>query len=235
MTEIGENMEQLSLEDDITLLRQYAQSQEPASFVELSRRHAGVVYGTCLRITANVQDAEELTQDCFFEMARRAATIRSSVGGWLHRLATHRSLNAVRSRNRRREREQNAAAVSPKEYTDSEAEVAWHHLEPLLDQAIDSLPEEHRTPIVLHFLENRPQREVASRLGVHQSTVSRHIQEAIVALRAHLCESGFVMAVRAADISSDNPCGSDGRSATACYADEDCPDRHRIGGDGNCD
>ena len=91
MAETEQYIEHPSLEDDIALLHQYARSQEPAAFVELSRRHAGVVYGTCLRITANVQDAEELTQDCFFELARRAATIRSSVGGWLHSLATHRA------------------------------------------------------------------------------------------------------------------------------------------------
>ena len=195
MAETEQYIEHPSLENDIVLLRQYARSQEPAAFVELSRRHAGAVYGACLRITANVQDAEELTQDCFFELARRAATIRSSVGGWLHSLATHRAMNAVRSRNRRRQREQRVAAASSKEQADSEAEVAWRHLEPLLDQAIDGLPEELRTPIILHFLENRPQSEVALRLGVHQSTVSRHIQEALEALRARLRESGFVMAV----------------------------------------
>ena len=193
MAETGQYIEHPSLGDDIALLHQYARSQEPAAFVELSRRHAGVVYGTCLRITANVQDAEELTQDCFFELARRAATIRSSVGGWLHSLATHLALNAVRSRNRRREHEQGAATTEVS--ANSEEEAAWCRLEPLLDQAIDSLPEELRTPIILHFLENRPQSEVALRLGVHQSTVSRRIQEAIEALRASLRESGFVTAV----------------------------------------
>ena len=93
----------------MALLHHYARSQEPAAFVELSRRYAGVVYGTCLRITANVHDAEELTQDCFFELARRAATIRSSVGGWLHSLATHRRAECrpvaqpkARARTRRR-------------------------------------------------------------------------------------------------------------------------------------
>jgi RNA polymerase sigma factor (sigma-70 family) len=181
------------LESDITILHQYARSQEPAAFVELSRRYAGVVYGTCLRITANVHDAEELTQDCFFELARRAATVRSSVGGWLHSLATNRALNAVRSRNRRREHEQDAAVA--RSGADSESEVAWSRLEPLLDQAIDDLPEELRTAIILHFLENRPQSEVAARLGVHQSTISRRIQEALDALRARLRESGLVMAV----------------------------------------
>ncbi len=181
------------LEGDIVLLRQYARSREPAAFVELSRRYAGVVYGTCLRITANVDDAEELTQDCFFELARRATTIRSSVGGWLHSMATNRALNAVRSRKRRQEHEERAAVV--KQQASSEDEAAWRDLERLLDRAIESLPKELRMPLILHFLESRSQSEVAVQLGVHQSTVSRRIQEAIEALRGRLSESGFVMAI----------------------------------------
>ena len=193
MAQAEKYVETPPLEGDIALLRQYARSREPAAFVELSRRYVGVVYGTCLRITANVHDAEELTQDCFFELARRAATIHSSVGGWLHSMATNRALNAVRSRNRRREHEEGAAVAE--EETRSQDEAAWRDLEPLLDQAIESLPEELRAPLILHFLESRPQSEVAVRLGVHQSTVSRRIQEAIEALRGRLRDSGFVMAV----------------------------------------
>lgn len=96
MAEAEQHTETPPSEGDIAILRQYARSQEPAAFMEVSCRYAGVVYGTCLRITANVQDAEELTQDCFLELARKAATVHSSVGGWLHRMATHRALNAVR-------------------------------------------------------------------------------------------------------------------------------------------
>ena len=235
MAETEQYIEHPSLENDIVLLRQYARSQEPAAFVELSRRHAGAVYGACLRITANVQDAEELTQDCFFELARWAATIRSSVGGWLHSLATHRALNAVRSRNRRREREQRVAAASSKEQADSEAEVAWRQLEPLLDQAIDGLPEELRTPIILHFLENRPQSEVALRLGVHQSTVSRHIQEALEALRARLRESGFVMAVAPLTSLLTTHAGQTADPHLLTSLTKDRSGGRRIDGDGKCD
>jgi len=177
---------------DHALLQRYAESQEPAAFAELSRRYAGMVYATCLRITGNAHDAEELTQDCFFELARRASTICLSVGGWLHRLATHRALNAVRSRTRRRKHEQDAANEVRAE---SAAEVSWHDVEPLVDRAIEDLPEELRTPVLLHYLENRSQSEVASQLGLHQSTVSRRIQEGLRRLRARLRDSGVVMAV----------------------------------------
>jgi hypothetical protein len=62
MVESERHVEISPLEGDIALLRRYAESREPAAFVELSRRYAGVVYGTCWRITASMHDAEELTR-----------------------------------------------------------------------------------------------------------------------------------------------------------------------------
>ena len=120
---------------------------------------------------------EELTQDCFLELARQAAAIRTSVGGWLHRSATHRALNSVRSRMRRQKHEQAAAGIAVR--PTSTAEVSWRDIEPLVDLALEELPEELRTPLLLHYLENRSQSDVASQLDVHQSTVSRRIQEGL--------------------------------------------------------
>jgi RNA polymerase sigma factor (sigma-70 family) len=194
MSDAVRPLDESRLGNDRALLDQYARSQEPAAFLELSRRYAGMVYATCLRITGNAHDAEELTQDCFFELARRASTVCSSVGGWLHRLATHRALNAVRSRTRRRKHEQHAATAIEMR-AEPPAQVSWRDVEPLVDRAVEDLPEELRTPILLHYLENRSQSEVAAQLSVHQSTVSRRIQEGLERLRGRLRDSGVVVAV----------------------------------------
>lgn len=175
---------------DEALLRRYAESREPEAFAELARRHAGLVYGTCLRITASPHDAEELAQDCFFQLARQAGAIRTSVAGWLHRLATHRALNAQRSRGRRRVHEARAAREARPVPDDV---PAWKEIEPLLDRAIADLPEALRAAIVLHFLENRPQGEVAAQLGVNQSTISRRIREGLARLQRQLRRSGIAL------------------------------------------
>ena len=67
--------------DDEALLRRFAAHRDPEGFAELTRRHAGLVYATCLRITADRHDAEELAQECFFQLARDASRVRSSVAG----------------------------------------------------------------------------------------------------------------------------------------------------------
>jgi DNA-directed RNA polymerase specialized sigma24 family protein len=68
---------------DEALLQRFAERREPDAFKALAERHAGLVFGACLRITADRHDAEELTQDCFLQLARKASTVRSSVAGWL--------------------------------------------------------------------------------------------------------------------------------------------------------
>ena len=51
-----------------------------------------MVYGVCLRITGSAADAEDATQECLLELARKAGDIRGSLGGWLHTVAARRSL-----------------------------------------------------------------------------------------------------------------------------------------------
>ena len=87
------------------LLDLYRASRNPETFLEIVRRHSGMVYGTCLRITTHRNDAEELAQECFFDLARQASQIRTSLVGWLHKTATHRALNHLRSDRRRKLRE----------------------------------------------------------------------------------------------------------------------------------
>ena len=92
-------------------------------------RHYGLVFGTCLRITRNPQDAEELTQECFFDLVRHASHIRTSLAGWLHQVATNLAINRLRD------------------------ERPGSEIEPLVDQALMEIPEHLRTPILMHYLE----------------------------------------------------------------------------------
>ncbi|MBS0202979.1 MAG: sigma-70 family RNA polymerase sigma factor [Planctomycetes bacterium] len=182
--------------NDHLLLNQYAASRSPETFVELVRRHTGLVYGTCLRITADTHDAEELTQECFFDLARQAAEIRSSLVGWLHQAATHRSLNRIRGDRRRRTHEQ--AAIVEREITlpkadEASSNISWSEIAPLVDQALADLPEELRTPILMRYLEGATQADVAQSLGIHQSTVSRRLTLGIETLRQSLRRAGLVI------------------------------------------
>jgi len=178
--------------DDVALLDRFVRGRDPSTFAELARRHSGLVYGACLRVLGDRHDAEELAQECFFQLARKAGTIRSSLPGWLHQTATRLSLNALRARGRRRAHEAEATKVRGVEA--APADPSWREVEPLLDGAVDALPDDLREAIVLHFLQALPQSEIAARLGVHQSTVSRRLAEGLRRLGDRLRASGVAPA-----------------------------------------
>ena len=178
---------------DHQLLDLYLSNRTPETFLELVRRHSGLVYGTCLRITGNHQDAEDLTQECFFDLVRHASQIRTSLAGWLHQAATNQAFNQLRGERRRKNREREAGERIYLTVEQPSAEVSWNEIEPLIDQVLSEIPEHLRVPIVLHYLEGATQSDIAIDLGVHQSTVSRRLSDGLNFLRERLRKVGFVV------------------------------------------
>ncbi len=173
------------MEQDLALLDKYAKGRDAIAFTELTRRHREMVYSTALRTTGNHHDAEDVTQACFLELAARAGEITDSVAGWLHVQATNRAIDAIRRRDSRRRRERRSVEIG-----DEYRHENWRQIEPHLDQAIEKLPDDLRLPLILYFLEGFNQEQVGEILGLSQRTVSRRLEEAVKALRAHLGEIG---------------------------------------------
>lgn len=188
--------------DDQALLARYAANRDTAAFEELARRHAGLVTSLCDRVLRNKHDAEEVNQECWLELARNASGIHSSVIGWLNKAATSRSLNFLRSGRRRKKRErcrgQQVAEIEP-------TELARDELQCVVERAISELSEELRQPVMLQFFGGRSQREVASELGINQSTVSRRIQDALNLLREKLTRAGYASAAPAIIVVTAQP------------------------------
>lgn len=174
--------------NDALLLQQYAHQRDPEAFRELSARYGGLVYGTCLRVLGNPADAEDVAQECFLELARKAGAIHTSLPGWLHALARSRAIDLARreAARRRCERQATGQQIEPS---------SWAELEPYIDDALAKLPDKQRQPILLHYLLDCTQAEVAARLGTTQATVSRRLGKGIDALRAHLRKSGIIASV----------------------------------------
>src|SRR5262245_59721420 len=87
---------------DGALLELFVLEANQDAFAALMDRHGPYVLGVCRRVTYHAQDAEDVFQACFLELARRARSIarRDSVVGWLQTVAMRLSLKA-RSRRAR--------------------------------------------------------------------------------------------------------------------------------------
>jgi RNA polymerase sigma factor (sigma-70 family) len=173
--------------DDHTLLLSYARSHDADAFAELVKRYSAMVFSVASRVTGNAATAEDVTQDCFFALARKAASIRVSLPGWLHGVALTRSLQVARNEARRRQHEVQASMPS-----DSDFESNWDRIAPLIDAALAKLPDELREPVVQHYLLGHTQAKVAEILRIGQATVSRRLHEGVERLRGQLKQAGVV-------------------------------------------
>ncbi len=172
---------------DLQHLKRYVTTGDAHAFRELVQAHGPMVHATALRVTRDAAAAQDVAQETFQELARKAGGITQSVAAWLHRVAWNRACDAVRRETTRKRVED---AMAETWHTDREA--TWPDIEPHVDEALNELPQELREVLVLYFLEGRTQAEVARHLGKNQATVSRAIERGIKVMRESLRSRGVI-------------------------------------------
>jgi len=172
---------------DAALLEKWIATRDADAFAEIVARYSALVYGTCKRVMGNPNDAEDVAQECFIELARLKRTIRPSLGGWLHTVATRRSLDRIKAETRRKRREVRFA-----EKVDMSAETTWDDMKTHIDEAIAALPDKLREPITYRFLQGQTQNAIARNLGISDSTVQYRLGKAIEEMRKFLRKRGVV-------------------------------------------
>ena len=172
---------------DLQHLQRYATTGDAHAFSELVQAHGAMVHATALRVTCDAAAAQDVAQETFLELARKAGGITQSVAAWLHRVSWNRACDVVRRETARKRVEE---AMAETWHTDREAR--WPDIEPHVDEALNELPQDLREVLVLYFLEGRTQAEVARYLGKNQATVSRAIERGISAMREALRSRGVV-------------------------------------------
>src|SRR3979490_2213687 len=146
-------------------LVQRACSGDTRAFERLYREHAGRVYGLCLRMTRDVQLAEDCTQETFINAWRAAPGVetapRASTGG---------------------------PSLDDEEGTSDALE--WTLETPVevreIEAAIDALPDGARDALVLHALYGHSHGEAAQMLGVAEGTCKAQLHRARKLLRERL-------------------------------------------------
>ncbi len=181
-------------ETETNLLRRFSQEGDADAFAQITRQYAGMVYGTCLRITGNQEEAADAAQDTFFQLLKNASQVTGSVGGWLHRVAIRRAVDMMRRNSSRRQREQEYASLGALETE------RWADVSPYVDEAINELDPELQDVLRRYFLEGATTSQIAASIGVNQSTISRRLEQALAQLRDQLRKKGILVAVAALSV-----------------------------------
>jgi RNA polymerase sigma factor (sigma-70 family) len=173
----------------------------PPSWDEVVRAHSARVYRLAYRLTGNVPDAEDLTQEVFVRVFRSLPSYTpGTFEGWLHRITTNLFLDMARRRQRIRFEglgEDAAGRLSGDEPTPAQAFDA-RHLDGDVQEALAALAPEYRAAVVLCDIEGLSYEEVASTLGVKLGTVRSRIHRGRAQLRVALGHRRPRQAARAA-------------------------------------
>src|SRR5437762_11598741 len=133
---------------DFELLRGFVRRADQEAFAAVLRRHFDLVYATALRKVEDTGAAEEIAQNVFATLARKAWQFApdDSLPAWLYRAALLEAKARLRSELRRRCRERTAAELGTTMKT-PDPQPASRALVPLLDEALLSLREKERTAL----------------------------------------------------------------------------------------
>ena len=178
---------------DTELLDRWVAEQNVEAFEQLVARHSGMVYGACRRILGRSADAEDMVQECFIELAGKAATVKRSLAGWLYVVAMRRSMNCLKSGKRRLKREQQYAEMD----SATGKEVGPDDLIPLVAEAVAELPQKFREPVVRRFLEGQTFDDITVELNVPRSTVQYRVRKGVERVRKKLKRRGVSIAAPA--------------------------------------
>jgi RNA polymerase sigma-70 factor (ECF subfamily) len=190
-----------AIDPDAALVEQLRREDAGAAEA-LVNAYGDRVYRLAIRITGNGSDAEEVVQDALWTVVRKIDTFRgdSAFGSWLYRIVANAAYQKVRGQRRRteislddvlppfREDGKHAAAIvdwsprvdDPSRQTD---------LRIVLTAAMDALPEDSRTAVVLRDIEGFSTAEVAEMLGLSVANVKTRVHRARLFLRQRLAAS----------------------------------------------
>lgn len=188
------------LDRDDDLLHRYAAKGTQAAFAEIVQRHLNLVYSVARRHVRSPQLAEEVTQSVFADLAGNARCIPSGTPlvAWLHVVARRTAIDVVRREARRQRREADAALAAS---LMTPPPSSWPEIEPVLDEAVESLPAPDRAAILLRFFENKSLREVGAALGVSDDAAQKRVSRALDQLRTFFLRRGITVSV--AGLASD--------------------------------
>lgn len=155
------------------------------AFAALVDRYSDQAFAVAYGYLQHAEDAEDLVQDAFIRALERIDTLRpgSSFGAWFYRLLVNAALNRRRYLARRR------TEVLPAEARAGdplEAAAERGELRRRLARALNSLPEDLETVVILHDLEGFTHAEIAQVLEIPVGTSRSHLSRARRRLREML-------------------------------------------------
>jgi RNA polymerase sigma-70 factor (ECF subfamily) len=190
---IGRPMEKI----DETLVKK-AQTGDIKAFEEIFKKTNKRIYNFLLHLSSDSELAADLTQETFIRAFKSLKSLKSNKAlvSWLHRIA----LNLCRDEMKKPRI--HAESIDQDSFVDDESDddvmeiedwtnnpdkiTADKELQSVVRDAISSLPEIHRTVVIMHHIEGIEIDEIARILKIKSGTVMSRLARAREALKRKL-------------------------------------------------
>ncbi len=173
------------------------QGGDEAALAALYRRHKAIIRTVIARVVHTDADVDDVIQEAFLEVWKRAQTYEASKGkvlGWMITMARRRAIDRVRRRLAYARAEERMRLQN-----DGEEEARYRHVEEdavasersaFVQQALATLPEAQREAVKLAFYGGLSQRQISAKTGVPLGTIKTRLELAIRKLHAALSSMG---------------------------------------------
>lgn len=172
---------------------------DPLAFEALVREYGGRMLAAARRLVGTDDDARDVVQEAFLAAFRAIHTFAGAarLSTWLHRIVINAALMKLRSRRARREEPIDALLprfdeeghwAEPASHWDTATDVLLERreMQAMVRNAIDRLPVNYRSVLLLRDIEELDTEETASLLGVTPNAVKTRLHRARQALRTLL-------------------------------------------------
>jgi RNA polymerase sigma factor (sigma-70 family) len=181
------------------LLERFVSRGDEPAFEALVARLGPMVLGTCRRMLADPQDADDAFQATFLVLLRKARSLgpADAIAAWLHGVAVRVAARVRADAARRRRREPLGVVANPVACADDGLDP---DVRQILDEEINRLPCRYKDPVVLCYLEGLTHEEAARRLSWPVGSVKGRLARARSLLGSRLTRRGVASSAGAAGL-----------------------------------
>ncbi|MDZ7315840.1 MAG: sigma-70 family RNA polymerase sigma factor [candidate division KSB1 bacterium] len=162
-----------------------AQDGDYAGFDALVRKYQDRIFGICLLFLDDRNDADDAAQEVFIKAYRSLSRFKGKAqfSTWLYRIAVNHCLNLLRARRRRkmltlfsrlRAREK-LYLMETAGGEDPHMRMEQEEIEQKVAKAIESLPDDQKTALILHRYEGLSYQEIAGVMGVSVACIESRL------------------------------------------------------------
>lgn len=181
---------QIEPRSDVELLHAVARGDEDA-LARLYDRYRIILFSLLVRILKSREEAEDVLQEVFLQVWKRAKDFDEDRGKpftWLVTLTRSRAIDRIRQLGARQRLADAASQDAPAAVSDAVADTLHSERREIVARALAELPEEQRRTLNLAYFDGLTQSEIAEQLDTPLGTVKTRMRSGMIKLRELLGE-----------------------------------------------